>query len=159
VKLLRTIRFSLSFNSVQCQESSLLFTPAATMGTSQSSHAKYSNNVYSSTTKGLKSVGTRTSVRGRKKSFAKWTEESAPYGLVGSVVSHTQNDDVHHPDFDFSERFSDHMDHHEIDLREVTNNESPRRGDFLSIEEIDDDDDELSDDGYESDEEEFGKRK
>jgi len=50
-------------------------------------------------------------MRGRKRSdLVKETSlGSAPFGLVGSHVSH-HSDDVHHPDFDFSDRISLHVD-------------------------------------------------
>lgn len=124
------------------------------MGTSQSSHAKYDNNIYSSS-KAMKSVGS-TSVGGRKK-YSKWlNDHSAPHGLVGSITSHTETDHTH-TDFDISERFSEHMNHHEIDLREVTSNDvrhsSIRHScDFSSIEEDDE-----SSEWYDSDEDEQGK--
>jgi hypothetical protein len=106
------------------------------MGSSQSSHAKYDQKSQSSS-EALK-FRRILSVGGRKRSFSTKSRnhESSPFGLVGSCVSH-HSDDVHHPDFDFSDRISEHLEHHEIENLEATSNDAVHTDDYSSLAEDD----------------------
>jgi hypothetical protein len=129
------------------------------MGTSQSSHAKYGDKASSASKK--KDLKKSTSGRGRKTQPTKSEKKNqknqntnhAPHGLVGSLVSH-HSDDVHHPDFDFSDRISEHNEHEIVcDLNDIDTTDAVHTDDNSSLADASTADFESDSDDEEEDEE------
>jgi hypothetical protein len=125
------------------------------MGSSQSSHAKYSSNSRSSSD--VKTQFRTSSVRGRKRSQLKQSkQDSAPSCLDATSVSY-HFDDVHHPDFEFSSAqiSSSILDHAIIENIEIASHDTLNSTACSFVEE---DDESISSSDMEGDLEEFGKR-
>jgi hypothetical protein len=108
------------------------------MGSSQSSHAKYSSNARSSVD--MKTQLRTSSVRGRKRSqFVESKLDSTPSGLDATSVS-LQWDDVHHPEFDMSCQISSTILDHPIieNIEDACKDSLPLAEDY-SLENDDDD--------------------